>query len=100
MPPGGELYSIFHDFCCVQALKFMKLTRLGYSVTLHEVVEFHGDRNDRTRDIHDFMYTVMLNEIEIKQNLQSYSMKLKSGPFYCLCRPETYILILGIRGRL
>ena len=55
---------------------------LGYNVTMHDVVEFPGDQNDRTRDIQYFMYTVRLNEMEIKQNLQSDSMKLKPSPSY------------------
>ena len=83
MPSRGKFYSISRDFSCVQALTFMKLMRPGYSGTMHYVVEFLGDHNNRTRDIHDFMYTVRLNEIEIKQNLQWDSMKLKSGPSYC-----------------
>ena len=83
MTSGGGFYSIFHDFSCVQALGFVKLTRLGYSATMHGVVEFLGDWNGRTRDIHDFMLTVRLNEMETKQNLQSDSMKLKSCHSCC-----------------
>ncbi len=83
MPSGGEFYSISHDFSCVQALKFIKFTRLVHNVTMHDVVELLGDCDGGTRDIHDFMYTVRLNEMEIKENIQSDSVKLKSDPSYC-----------------
>ncbi len=57
----------------------MKLARIDNSFIQHGVVASHRYLDDRTRDIVKFVEKVNSNEIEIEQNLQSHSMKLKSS---------------------
>ena len=79
MPPGGKSKSIFLIFSPVQALISMKVTRTSHRVAIHDVVKFQHYPDKITGDIHYFVDTVSLNEMEIEQSLQSESMKLKSS---------------------
>ena len=78
MPPGGKFKSILGDFFPIMASTFMKLICHGPILIRNDLVEIQQNLNGRTSDIHDFVDTVTFNEIEIKQNLQSDSMNLKS----------------------
>ena len=82
MPPGGDFQSFHGNFSPVLALVLTKATRSGPGLGMYDAVQFQIDLNERTGDIHNFVETVSLNEIEIEQNLLSDSVKLKSSHYH------------------
>ena len=77
--PSGGFESIIGNISSYLNLLSMTLARKMLCMILDDLVEFQRHPSIRTRDITDFVTTVRFNEMEIKQNLQSESRKLKSG---------------------
>ncbi len=80
MPPGGNLKSIYSDFSAVLESIVIKPTGIGCSMTMHDVAKFQRALNNPTGDIHNFPQIVRVNEMEIKNILQSEPMKSKPNP--------------------
>ena len=74
MPSGGKFISVYANFSLVQALIYMKGTRIDHGLAICDVLRFQRDLDKTTEDICDFVDTVISNEIENEQSLQSDSI--------------------------
>ena len=70
MPSGGNFKSTCGNLSPILTLIFMILPKFNPSVTKHDMAMSQRDLNDKTKNIHNFVATERLNQLEIKLSLQ------------------------------